>query len=136
VTIFCEDGVVVVHLPYDTDTMTFPDREDSYEFYMRPGELVKEWVAKYDHPWMNPGGLPADMQPLIPDYAAGEDFDPGYWPEPRRSYSPLGSEKSITEQDKWTRLDYTNLQKLDVWQDVPWAREQARYILRLYIADV
>jgi hypothetical protein len=85
---------------------------------------------------MNPGGLPADMQPLIPDYAAGEDFDPGYWPEPRRSYSPLGSEKSITEQDKWTRLDYTNLQKLDVWQDVPWAREQARYILRLYIADV
>jgi hypothetical protein len=117
--------------------MTYPDREDSYDFYLRRGELVKEWVAKYDKPWMNPGGLPADMQPLIPDYAPGEGFKSGYWPEPRRSYSTLDSEgRTITEEDKWTRLDYTNLQKLGIWRDVSRAREQARYILRRYISDV
>jgi hypothetical protein len=136
VTICCEDGVVVVHLPYEPDTMTFLDREDSYDFYLRPGELVGEWVAEYGHPWMNPGGLPVDMQPLIAEYAPGEDFGPGYWLEPRRSYSPLDSERFMTEEDKWSRLDYTNMQKLDIWQDVPRAREQARYIPRRYISDI
>lgn len=125
---------MVVHLPYDTETMTFPDREDTYNFYVRPGELVKQVVAEYDNPWMNPSGLPADMQPLIRDYAPGEHFDSGYWPEPRRSYSPADSGgRSIIEEDKWSRLDYTNMQGLDDWRDLPWAREQARYILRRHL---
>ncbi len=133
-TVACKDGVVVVHWPYDKETMTFPDREDSYRFYVQPSELVKERVAEYDFPWMNPSGLPANMQPLIRDYVPGEEFESGYWPEPRRSYSPLDSEgNSIIEADTWTRLDYTDMRNLDTWRDVPWAREQARFILRRYL---
>ena len=127
----------MVHWPYDPASMTFPDREDSYDFYVQPGELVKERVAEYDHPWMNPSGLPPNTQPLIRDYAPGENFESGYWPEPRRSYSPLDNEaqQSIIEADRWTRLDYTDMRKWNTWQDVPWAREQARFILRRHLEN-
>jgi hypothetical protein len=133
-TIICRDGVVVVHWPYETETTTPPDKPDSYPLYRVPNELVKDRVAKYDHPWPDPTATPNTFSPLIPDYAPGEEFKSGYWPEPRRRETRWEDQgRSIIVTDKWTRLDYLPVSKFYTWQDVPWAREQARFILRRYI---
>jgi len=133
-TIVCRDGAVVVHWPYEKGTMKLPEKPDSYPLHHIPPVLVKELLAKYELPWPDPTATPNNFSPLIPDYAPGEEFESGYWPEPRRRETRWEDQgMTITAHDQWTRLDYTPASKLDVWQDLPWAREQARYILRRYI---
>jgi len=133
-TIVCKDGAVVIHWPYDMETMTYPDKPDSFPLFHMPDELVKERVARYELLWPDPTTLPSGWSPLIPNYAPGEGFKPGHWPEPRRRLTPWeNQDKDIVEHDKWTRLDYTPASRLEVWRDVERARRQARGILSRHI---
>jgi hypothetical protein len=136
-TIVCKDGAVVVHWPYDVETMTFPDSPDSYPLLRSTDELVKERVAMYDHPWPDPTALPNNFAPIVPDYSPPGNFSPGYWPEPRRRATPWDSEgQEIVYEDKWTRLDYAPVDKWDnCWGDERAALNQARAVLNLHLED-
>ncbi len=69
----CTDGVVVVHVPYERDTQSYPEREDSYSFHAAPasrGFSVGRLVHEHYAPEMPDG---RKMQ-VMPEYAPGEDF--------------------------------------------------------------
>lgn len=127
----CADGIVVGHRPYDEEAPTFPNGEDAYTFALAPGVMtVKEVVARYKPPFP-PGKA---VSALIPDYAPGEDFGARYWSEPLRRVTPMDDKgRIITEASKWTRLDYASMNRLGAYRDLPWAREQARHVLRPYL---
>jgi len=138
-TLVCRDGIIVIHWPYEKASGMFPDKPDSYPLFKLPDELVKERVAKYDIDWPDPNAFPPAeaFAPLIPDYTPGAAFKPGVWPEPRRRGTELDDQGTyVNAADQWTRLDYTNMDRLDAWRDVPRARTQARTLLSNYLEEL
>jgi hypothetical protein len=128
ITNVCNDGVVIVHRPYDEESQTFPDRDDSYIFQGQ-AVLVKELLARYIPP------KPEDEQePPFPDYVPGTDFGARYFAEPRQMQTPLGGDLIAYQETPWTRLDYASVYRIGAWSDASLAPEQARDVLRPYFS--
>jgi hypothetical protein len=84
----CADGVMVVHRPYDEETMTFPDRDDEFEFFIEEQPmLVKEAVARLIP--SRPGG---EIEITLLDYQPGQDFGAISYPEPFQLVHELGDD--------------------------------------------
>lgn len=124
----CADGVMVVHRPYDEESHTFPDREDSFEFFLTPDDLVKDAVARMIAP--RPGGQ-IDINLL--DYEINQGFGSLVYTEPLRLEHPLIDDQVLVEEVRWTRLDVTDMDNLDTWRDKAEARRDARQVLSEYL---
>ena len=114
VTYFCWDGVVVAHHPAEEGA-----EKDAYTFETTTS-LVKEVANRYIPRWM--GGEKGE--PLVEDYPPGGTFESSRYRDPLQKDHPL---VGVTEQSKWTRLDFTNLDDLKYeWRYENEARRQAR----------
>lgn len=124
----CADGVMIVHRPYDEETCIFPDREDSYEFFLSPDMPVKEAVAR-----MVPTQLAGENATSLLDYQPGEGFGAVSYEEPFQLNHPLGDDDELIEEVGWTRLDCADLDNLTLWRDKSEARKNARKVLSSYL---
>lgn len=128
----CTDGVVVVHVPYERESQTYPERENSYSFNAVPtktgysaGRLVHENYATEV-----PGGRKLGV---MPEYADGEDFGVfvRLWPAHEPYTAPDDYQIDITSH--WTRLDAISRSNLNVWRSEMLARHQAEAAVRPYL---
>ena len=128
----CTDGVVAAHKPYDVETRTYPEVENTYRFHLpvEHGYWVGELVREQYSPTLPDGS----KMEVMPEYAPGEDFGTfvRLWPEYVFShYLPDGRQRGCTSQ--WTRLDAASMSNLDLWRDTTTAHEQAWEALRPYV---
>jgi hypothetical protein len=135
-TSFCADGVVVVHMPYDPDSMTFPEREDTYDFWVAAerGRLFLVGDSVHRNYNMKIPDMPTDRKVrAMPQYAPGEDFGNfvRLWPQYESQQAPDG--KLLVVTSLWTRLDAASMSSLDVWRDRKAARREAWEALRPYV---
>jgi hypothetical protein len=124
----CGDGVIVVHCPFDEEMRSFPNHEDSNEFYLTPGMSVKEAVARMVPP--RPGG---EIQVTLLDYEPGEPFGAFSYREPIQLIHQMGEDQELVEEVKWTRLDAADMGCLDIWRDKSEAHKSARQVLSQYL---
>jgi hypothetical protein len=68
----CTDGVVAAHKPYDVETRTYPERENTYRFHLpvEHGYGVGELVREQYSPTLPDGS----KMEVMPEHAPGEDF--------------------------------------------------------------
>lgn len=128
----CTDGVVVVHVPYEKESQTYPERDDSYSFYADPagrGFSVGRLVHEHYAPEMPDGR----KMWVMPEYAPGEDFGAfvRLWPAHEGHPAPDGYQLDVTSQ--WTRLDAVSRSNLNVWRSEMLARHQAEAAVRPYL---
>ena len=128
----CADGVVVVHVPYERETQTYPERENSYSFYADPAKLGYS-VGRLVHENYGtevPGGRKLRV---MAEYAPGEDFGVfvRLWPAHEPYTAPDGYQIDVTSH--WTRLDTISRSNLNVWRSEMLARHQAEAAVRPYL---
>ncbi len=128
----CTDGVVVVHVPYEKESQTYPERDDSYSFYADPagrGFSVGRLVHEHYAPEMPDGR----KMWVMPEYAPGEDFGAfvRLWPAHEGHPAPDGYQLDVTSH--WTRLDAVSRSNLNVWKSEMLARHQAEAAVRPYL---
>lgn len=124
----CADGVMVVHRPYDEMTRTFPDREDSYEFFLTPEAPVREAVAR-----MVPSRPGGEIEVSLLNYQPGQGFGAFSYEEPVQLVHSLGEDQELVEEIPWTPLDVADMNCLDLWRDKAEAHKSARQVLRRYL---
>lgn len=134
VTSACTDGLVIAHSPYDVETHTFPEREDSFSFCLGPadqGISVGELVRDSYSPTFPDGG----KMEVMPVYPPGEDF--GYYLIRTPAYEgfPAGEGYSVGSISDWTRLDVASRSYLHVWRDRERAERDAWEAVRPYVED-
>jgi hypothetical protein len=120
----CTDGVMVVHRPFDEDVRTFPDHEDSYEFFVTPDLPVGEAVAR-----MVPARLGGDVELILSDYEPGEPFGSFHYREPIQLIHRMDEVHELVEEIPWTRLDAVDMGCLDLLREKSEARRDARQVL-------
>lgn len=124
----CTDGVLIAHVPYDPETMTFPVREDSFRFYQGgalEGLSVEDRVRD---------GYATDSLKVLPADWPGGDF--GHylrrWPAYDGPY-PAGDDADVGTISNWTRLEVASMSYLHVWRDKEKARRDAWETVRPYV---
>jgi hypothetical protein len=125
----CADGVFIDHTPYD---MTYPEREDSYEF-----------LLPVDHGQMFLVGEMFDRsRTTMPDgrrmlamlvYTPGEDFGTFVRLWPAHEGHPASDGYQLNVISEWTRLDAASMSNLGRWRDRSAARREAWEALRPYV---
>jgi hypothetical protein len=118
VTNFCRDGVLIVHVPVQTD-------KDSYVFESVLDTRVEDVVAAYTPT------LPSGKSVILIDYSPYEDFGTFSLTEPLRQ-----EENGKTYESEWTRMDIASWNNLGMWRDKRQARGLARNDLRPFLQDL
>jgi hypothetical protein len=128
----CTDGVLVTHSPYDVETLSFPEREDSFSFHLGPvledrsvGELVREGYS--------PTFPDGSRLEVMPAYSPREDF--GYYVRRWPAYEghSAGDGYELGSISEWTRLDAASMSSLHVWRDRRSARCDAWETVKPYV---
>lgn len=134
VTSTCTDGVLIVHSPYDPETMTFPEWEDSFGFHLGPvneGLSVEELVRGSYSPAFADGS----KMDVMPSDWPGGDFGHYLSRWPAYEGYPAGDDADLGIVSSWTRLEAASMSYLHVWRDTERARIDAWETVRPYVEE-
>ncbi len=100
----CTDGVLVVHSPFDQESMTYPERADLYKFRLSAsvGLSVRELFSG----WYNPPFPDGTRLTAMLEYSPGKDFGHVVRLWPAHEGYPTGEERiwAISPYGRgWTR---------------------------------
>ena len=128
-TYACTDGVAIVHVPYNPETLTFPEREDSFNFNRSPaanGQSVKELVRN--------SFATTSLEVIPADWPCG-DFGHYLRRWPAYVGYPAGDDADLGVLSDWTRLEVASVSYLHVWRDAESARADAWETVRPYVEE-
>ncbi len=131
----CTDGVLIAHVPYEPETMTFPEREDSFRFY-QGAALVGLSVEDLVRDSCSPSYPDGSRMEVLPADWPGGDFGHylSRWPAYDGPY-PAGEEADLGTLSHWTRLEVASMSSLHVWRDREKAQSDAWETVRPYVED-